>query len=248
MKKKLLLFILFIAALQLNNISAQDITADKPAGETQNFALGADFVNQYIWRGLPFSTSPNIQPYLSYTNDKGNFTVGSWASYSLADYYAEVDWFANYSIGAFTISLWDYFNMSQQQNNNYFDYLANSTSHAFEGTVAYGGPESFPIQLSWATFFYGNDVDLNGDNYYSSYFEVSYPFKWKKNEIKVFAGITPWEGLYADKFAMNNLGVTNSRTIKINENFSLPISGSIIFNPNQENIFFVLAIGLSAND
>jgi hypothetical protein len=114
--------------------------------------------------------------------------------------------------------------------------------------VSYSGPEKFPIELTWATFFYGNDVDLNGDNYYSSYFEASYPFKWKKNEIKVFAGITPWEGLYADKFAMNNLGITNSRNIKINENLSLPISGSIIFNPNKENIFFVLTIGLSAND
>ncbi len=248
MKKNLILLFVFITAIYWNSIVAQDDNKDKAAVETQNFSLGADFVSQYIWRGLQYSTSPNLQPYLSYTNDKGNFTIGSWASTSLADYYAEVDWYTSLNLGPLTVSLWDYFTMSQQENNNYFDYRKDSTAHAFEGTLSYSGPESFPIQLTWATFFYGYDYNSKGEQAYSSYFEAAYLFKWRANQIKVFAGITPWEGLYGTKFAMNNVGISNSRVININDKFSIPVTGSIIANPHQENIFFVLSIGLSAND
>jgi len=248
MKKNLLLLLVFIASMQWNSLFAQDETKEKPANEVQNFSLGADFVNQYVWRGLIYSPSPNVQPYLTYTNNKGNFSIGSWASTSLADYYAEIDWYTSYTMGPITVSLWDYFNMKQQAKNNYFEYNPDSTAHALEGIIEFNGPESFPIHLTWGTFFYGNDRDINGDNYYSSYFEVAYPFKWKANNLEVFAGITPWEGLYGSEFAMNNLGISNSRVININDKFSLPITGSVIVNPHLENIFFVLTIGLAAND
>jgi len=248
MKKNLLLVLAFIAAVQFNSLIAQEDTTNTSSEESQNFGVGADFVNQYIWRGLQFSTSPNVQPYLTYTNKKGNFTIGTWSSYSLADFYGEVDIFASLNLGPFTVSLWDYFTMSQQENNHYFDYRKNSTTHSLEGTLAYNGPESFPIQLTWATFFYGYDLDENAENYYSSYFEAAYLFKWRKNELKVFAGITPWEGLYGTEFAMNNVGISNARLIQINQNFSIPISAALSFNPHQENIFLVLTIGLSAND
>jgi hypothetical protein len=247
MKKQLFLIMLLLALVQIS-ISAQDETTQNKTENVQNFTLGADFVSQYVWRGLPYSTSPNIQPSLSYTNNKGNFTIGAWSSYSLSDYYGEVDWFASLDLGPITISAWDYFTMTQQDKNYYFDYVKGTTNHALEGSITYTGPESFPIGLSWSTFFYGNDQNVDSNYYYSSYFEASYLFKWKANNIKVFAGITPWEGLYADEFAMNNLGITNTRNININDKLSIPISGSIIINPYKENIFFVLSIGLYAND
>jgi len=247
MKKNLLLSVILIAGMQFSSI-AQDEPTKNDADNVQNFSLGADFVTQYVWRGLAYSQSPNIQPSLSYTNNKGNFTIGSWSSYSLADYYGEVDLFTSFDIGAFTISAWDYFTMTNQDKNYYFDYVKKTTNHAIEGSLAYNGPEKFPISLSWSTFLHGNDKDGNGEYYYSSYFEAGYLFKWKANNIKVFAGITPWEGLYADEFAMTNLGVTNTCYIKINENFNLPIYGSVIVNPYNESIYFVFSIGLYAND
>jgi hypothetical protein len=97
-------------------------------------------------------------------------------------------------------------------------------------------------------FVYGADKNPEGDNYYSSYLELAYPFKWKSNNLTLFAGITPKEGLYASEFAMHNIGITHSREIKVNEIFSIPIKGSVVINPYLENIHFVLVVTLAAND
>ncbi len=244
MRKKLL-FIVAIFFLLYSNVSAQE-TADST--NNQNFSLSVDIVTNYVWRGLVYSDAPNLQPYLAFTNNKGNFSAGAWGSYSLSDYYSEVDLFVSYTISNFTIAVWDYFGMSQTPNNRYFDYKNSSTNHAFEGMITFNGPESFPIQIIGSTFFYGNDKDAQGDNYYSTYFEALYPFSWKANNLSVFAGITPMEGLYATEFEMVNLGISNSRAININKKFAIPITGTVIVNPNLENIYFVLAINLSANN
>jgi len=244
MKRKLFTFFSLLL-LASNTILAQEA---KDSTKTQNFILSADLVTNYIWRGLIFSDAPNLQPNLAFTNDKGNFTLGAWASYSLSDYYSEIDVFASYTLGSFTVSVWDYFIMDQTQaNNRYFDYDNNTTGHALEGLLTFVGPESFPLELTVSTFFYGADKDPNGDNYYSTYFEAGYHFKWKANNLKLFIGMTPQEGLYATDLAVCNIGIKNTREIKVNNKFSIPISGSVIVNPNLENIFFVLAITLSAN-
>ncbi|MDF1550005.1 MAG: hypothetical protein P1P88_19425 [Bacteroidales bacterium] len=244
MKRKLIVFVCSI--LMIYNVSNAQENYDST--QTNNFALSLDLVSSYVWRGLVFSDAPNLQPYLAFTNNKGNFTVGAWGSYSLADYFSEVDIFASYSISNFTITLTDYFVMSQQLNNHFFNFENETTNHALEGSFTYNGPESFPIQLLVATFFYGFDKNAQGDNNFSTYFEASYPFKWKKNNLDVFMGMTPGEGLYADYFAVTNIGISNSREVKINDRLSIPIKGSLIINPNLENIYLVLAITFAANN
>ena len=241
--KKIVLFIVIIL-LAANTINAQE-TGD--SAKTQNFYLSTDIVTNYIWRGLIYSETANLQPYLAYTNDKGNFTIGAWGSYSLEKYYSEVDFFASYNLGNFTLAVWDYFTM-YEKTNRFFDYGSDTTVHALEAMITFNGPESFPIELIASTFFYGNDKDAQGDNYYSTYFEVGYPFNWKANNLKLFMGLTPQEGLYADDFAVCNIGIKNTREIKINDKFSIPLSGTVIVNPNTENIFFVFGITIAAND
>lgn len=244
MKKNVLLLIILMSFTYLN-VRAQDTEVQE---NSQNFNLSVDLVSNYIWRGLTLSDAPNMQPYLDFTGNNGNFSVGAIGSYSFGDFYSEVDLFAGYSIGMLRIELWDYFIMSQQYENRFFDFKNETTGHALEGVLIFTGPESFPIQFTAGTFFYGADKKPNGDNYYSTYFELAYPFSWKSNNLTVFAGVTPAEGLYGSEFAMNNFGITNEREIKINDNFSIPIKGSIIVNPHLENIFFVLSITLAAND
>jgi hypothetical protein len=237
--------ILIIACLLSVNINAQEI---EDQGTDQNFTLSVDLVSNYVWRGLVFSDAPNVQPYLDFTTKNGIFTLGAFGSYSLSNYYSEVDLFASLNLGMFSFAIWDYFVMSDQPNNRFFDFKNESTGHALEGMVTFNGPESFPVMITAGMFFYGADKNPDGDNYYSSYIELAYPFKWKSNNLSVFAGITPKEGLYASEFAMHNIGITNEREIKINDKFSIPIKGSVIINPHLENIHFVLTITLAAND
>jgi hypothetical protein len=51
-----------------------------------------------------------------------------------------------------------------------------------------------------------------------------------------------WHSLEND-FTLVNIGITNSREIKVSELFSIPLSSSVIFNPDTEQ-FYVL-FGLS---
>lgn len=237
--------LLIIGCLLSFNIIAQETENMPPV---QNFDLSVDLVSNYIWRGLACSDAPNIQPYLAFSSKNKLITLGAFGSYSLAKYYSEVDLFASVNTGLISFSLWDYFVMENQQNNRYFDYRNKTTGHALEGVITINGPESFPLVFTSGIFIYGADRNIEGDNNYSGYFELAYPFKWKSNNLRIFTGITPRAGLYATELSMHNIGIVNEREIRVNNTFSIPIKGSVIINPNLENIYFVLTITLVAND
>ncbi len=92
----------------------------------------------------------------------------------------------------------------------------------------------------------------NGDIFYSSYLELSYPFKCKGLDFNVFAGGTPNKadtkkdesGFYGNDPGIVNLGFTVSKDLPITEKFSLPLSASLITNPQAQNIFLVFGISL----
>jgi hypothetical protein len=210
-----------------------------------SFSFNADLASRYIWRGLPLDLSANIQPYTSLSYN--DFSFGAWGSYSLANPFSEMDLYLSYSAGLFTLTLNDYFNEDETDLacNDYFDWKNTDTTctpHSLEGSVTFNGTENLPLSITAATFFYGNDKDTSNDNYYSTYLELAYTFNIKENEIKLFAGGTIAEGYYAPKAAIVNLGFSASREIKITDSFSIPVSASLILNPNAKDVFFVFGM------
>jgi hypothetical protein len=208
------------------------------------FDVSADLVSRYVWRGMALSSSPAFQP--SVTCTLGNFEIGTWASYTFAtEPLQEVDLYLAYSVSNLTICLYDYYTPSEMPDgsDNYFDYTSDTTYHLMEGSLAWSGIGDIPITFLLATFFYGNDKDEVGNNYYSTYFETSYAFSLKEGkELNVFAGITPFGGFYAEKFALVNLGCSLTKEIKITDNFSVPLTGSLVINPDSRKVYGVLAI------
>lgn len=148
MKTKI--FTLLLLVLSMVNLRAQETES---ADSTQNFTLSCDLVTNYIWRGLVNSDAPNIQPYLAYTTKSENFTLGAFGSYSLADYYSEIDLFASLSIGMFTFEVWDYFAMGQESNNHYFNFDKNLTTHQFEGICIVLGHNHSRYSSPWEPYF-----------------------------------------------------------------------------------------------
>ena len=120
--------------------------------------------------------------------------------------------------------------------------------HATEVSAIFTGLETFPISLTFGTFLFGNDKNGDGDNYYSTYIEAAYPLKWKNNQLDLALGITPSKGLYGSEFTVCNVSIGHSRDVKINETFSIPISGKIIVNPHLGNIYLVLGLNISSNN
>ncbi len=221
------------------------------------WSIGSDVMSRYVWRGMDLGASPSIQPYVEYSNS--GFTVGAWGAYSVnGSQGQEADLYLGYTFleDMFSVTVTDYFFPSDILDDDYFNYKNGETGHLFEATVSFNGTESLPLSLMIATNFYGDDLNSQGDNRYSTYAELGYAFA-TKNEISldVFAGANltgqsdtdkeaEWGGFYGDKMGIINLGVTAGKELAITEKFALPMSASFICNPMAGNIFFVFGISL----
>jgi hypothetical protein len=230
-------------ALPLATVSAQ--TSEPAAAPSYSIKATAELVSHYVWRGsmATGSPTPNIQPTLAYV--KGNFEIGVWGSTDFIGSYKEVDPYASLTCKQIKFTLTDYnWNFGRAK---YFEYSNSKTGHMLEGTVGYTGPESFPISVSLNTMFYGFDkkgpsagVD-SAKQAYSTYVELGYT----KGPAAFFLGFTPWAGYYnnygvtnfdptASKkaFSIVNVGVTLSRSVKITNDFSLPLRATLVINPS----------------
>jgi len=143
------------------------------------------------------------------------------------------------------------------------DHLNRYTCHSVEAVLQYKGPEKFPFSILVATYIYGNDKSpedtvftqtglvqsVNFKNRYSTYIELGYSFAVKSFNFDVFAGATPFSSVYSTPayeggFAVVNTGITAYRSVKITDNFSLPLKASLIFNPQTSGFHFVFGVTL----
>lgn len=248
--KQHLSIICIVAILISINISA---TAQNDTCNSK-LTLSSDFMSRYIWRGLQLGGAyPSIQPTLEFS--KGSFAIGAWGAFSTNGLQSqEIDLYASYTFAKdmFTFTLTDYFFPSDTASYNYFVYEKDATSHLFEASIKFNGTEKIPFTLLFATNIYGADTKkLNGDNTLSTYIELGYETSIKDVGLSAYIGSAlnaPGDnitGFYGNtKTGIINLGVTASKEIKISDNFSLPISSSLIFNPYAKKIFFVFGFTL----
>ncbi len=204
--------------------------------------IGADIVNQYIWRGQELG-DVSVQPTLGIAYKGVSLTA--WGSVGLSDKddTKEFDITAAYTIGGFHIGVTDYW--FNTPNERYFAYEAHKTSHVFEANTGY----DFGVaSLNWYTNFAGNDgVNKDGKRAYSSYFEASVPFKLASCEWTATIGAVPYAtSFYANVngFAVTNVGIKATKDIKINDHFCIPIFAGITANPSTEKTFFIFGLSL----
>jgi hypothetical protein len=272
-KFSLLFFLIFCFLLfrfpveGIAQVEHEEIPEVKTAQPAQ-FGFGADLVSRYIWRGTDYGNSPAIQPNVSFSI--AGFKIGAWGSYGFVPYskeindsttismgnFVESDLNISYSFKGFTVMMTDYFfpnSLSPNEDNKYFNYDNKITGHTFEASLSYAGPDKFPIQVFAGMHVYGADkckdstgVCGAGDkNNYSIYLEASCQFTLKGIRVKPFIGGIPYESSwYGSSAGIVNLGFTASKTIKITNDFSLPVYTSIIANPQTQSVFFVFGLTL----
>lgn len=241
MRKFILISFIICALAPINRTLA--LSSSSSSDDSLSFNLNADLVSRYLWRGLLYSANLNIQPYASIAY-KG-LSFGAWASYGISTHYAETDLYLSYDLGSFTLTVNDYYAASDDslENFNYLNFKKSKTLHSLEGALSYTGPESFPISLTAATFFAGNDDnDGDGKNDYSTYFEVAYTAKVSNIPLKLFVGGTPHKGLYSDNANVVNVGINATKSLKISNTYELPVFGTLVVNPYSKDMFFVFGI------
>lgn len=203
-------------------------------------SIGADLVSGYIWRGQDLG-NVSIQPSAS-VSYKG-FTLSGWGSVGIdKNDTKEFDLTLGYSTGGFSVSVTDYW-FNNVPDAPYFHYGARNTAHVFEAQVGY---DFGVLAVNWYTNFAGNDGLKNGKRAYSSYFNISAPFKLGGLDWAAEIGAVPWETSFynngANGFEISNVSLTATKDIKFTDSFSLPIFAQAIWNPATEGAYFVFGL------
>ena len=236
MKKVMRLFLAVLLLCGATAAEAQDTKVEA--------VLSADVVSQYIWRGQDVG-DVSLQPTLG-MEYKG-VSLTAWGSVGLSnpDDTKEFDLTLGYTLGRLNIGVTDYwFNAGLDPRNRYFKYDAHETNHVFEANIGY---DFGPLSLQWFTNFSGNDgLDKDGDRAYSSYAEISVPFRLAKMEWTGTVGVVPYATTFygTDGFAVTNLAVMATKDIKVTESFSIPVFGQIVANPCSQKAYLVFGFTL----
>jgi len=216
MKKVYGLLLVLVMLVAVENVNAQ-------------LNPGVDIYSSYVWRGTKFGTGPAIQPYLDYT--KSGFSVGAWGSVCTStDEAYEMDLYAKYALPfGLTIGVNDYYFGSSDSSGFYVGDYFKGTSHFIEPTLNYtiGG---FSIL---GAYMIGNGV---GD----AYVEAGYGF----GNVSLFVGAGNGQYTSDGGFNVCNVGIKSTESIKLTENFSLPINGAVILNPSTQAFHIVVGISL----
>jgi hypothetical protein len=197
--------------------------------------LGADIMSRYVWRGLDYGASPSIQPNIEM--DAGNFTVGAWGAYTVnSPGVQEIDLYASYTVkNLLTLGMTDYFFPTETADYEYLNY-STEYQHIIEATASFNGTENLPLSIM-------GGINLVNDPDNSVYIELAYSL----DIIKIFLGAG--NGFYTledpgeeDVFGVVNLGIGTGKNIQVTENYSLPVSASLIANPQANRIHLVFGI------
>ena len=188
--------------------------------------FGADIVSSYVWRGTQFGSGAHIQPYMELGS--GNFTAGVWGSFptSAKGGGNELDLYLGYDFGPVALTVTNY--TFPGEGGNYAD-----GEGLFDGDYT---------ELAASTSIMG--VDLSA-GYFTEvealYVELG--FSTGAVDIAIGYGDDQGNGWYADGGSgIVNMSFSGSKEIQISENYSLPVFGSFILNPEAETAFLVFGI------
>ena len=221
------------------------------AQDKVDLTLKADFVNEYIWRGLKLGDVA-VQPTFG-VGYKG-LSLTAWGSYGLSnkDDVKEFDLTIGYTTGGLNIGITDYwFSEGLDPDGRYFKYGAHGTNHLFEANIGYDFSSlrgfAIPVVLQWYTNFAGNDgTNKSGKRAYSSYFEASVPFRLATVDWTATVGAVPYATTTygTSGFAVTNLSLRATKDIRVTDSFSIPVFGQLTGNPCSQKAYLVLGFTL----
>lgn len=216
---------LMMAVLSSSVISAQE--------SAPSFTAGVDVYSNYIWRGSKFGTGPAFQPTVKYVS--GGLTVGVWGSFD-ASGYTEADPYISYSFPfGLSLGLTDYYYPSTypatipSTPNSFF----SDSTQALEVNVGYTmGP------LSLSGNYILNEAPVAASSGADMYFQAIYTF----SSFNITAGAGNGWHTSDTEFNICHVGLGTSKTIKITDSFSIPVTGQLVVNPDKKNMFVVVGV------
>jgi hypothetical protein len=205
--------------LVTSGLQAQDKVA------ASKFSVGTDLYTNYIFRGTRFGQGPSLQPSVKYVN--GGLTIGAWGAFDFNSY-SEADPYFSFTFPfGLSLGMTDYYYPGLEL----FDFSEATGSHALEINAGFakGG---LTLNGNYIINQAGGAASAGGD----LYFQAGYAF----TSFSLFAGAGDGWHTSDGKFAVCNVGLSTSKTIKLSDSFSIPVTGQVIVNPEREQMFLVV--------
>ena len=187
--------------------------------------FGADLVSSYVWRGTQFGTGPHIQPWMELGS--GAITGGIWGSFPTTSMGTdgdgnELDLWISADLGFMGLTLTNYSFPGG-------DGTYGAGTGVFDGDLEISGSAS----LGGVDLTVGYFTDLE-----ALYVEAA--FSAGPVDIGLGFGSDGKDAFYAGgDSGLVNMSFGGSKEIKITEEYSLPVFGSFIYNPDSEAAFLV---------
>ena len=225
-----LLVLLFVASA---TVYGQEEETDKRL----TVDIGADLVSSYVWRGM-YQAGASFQPTFSLSTY--GFTLGAWGSTDFSASYKEIDLYLTYEHKGFQAGISDYWYSGEGES--YFKHARGA--HNLEASLGYTFSKNFPLSLEVNTLFYGDDdKDPEDDKqYYSTYISATYPFSVGNIDFEAGLRVTPYKGMYSDKFDVVVISAKATKKLKFSTNYTLPVFVELIASPAKDNAFLVFGI------
>lgn len=196
--------------------------------------ISGDFYSSYVWRGTQYGTGMAIQPSIKYSNSR--FLAGAWGSCDFNGYREADLYFSVLLPAGFNAGVTAYYYPGLKYN----DWSSETGSQAYElnlGMVL-GGLNlngNYIINKAGGAGSEGGDI----------YFQASYQFSF----VSLFAGAgNGWHTYESDAgesdFNLCNLGITATKSIRVTDTFSIPLTGQLIFNPDRQQMYLVFGLSI----
>ena len=248
---------MLVAGLLVAAVSAT--AQQKPEAEAQ-----ADLVSQYLWRGL-VKSGISLQPQMKLSWQGAYASVMGSKGFDKDDA-EEIDLSLGYKFPfGLNIGVNDYWETGITENDLYFEYGKDNTAHRLEGNIGYtckyGSLQAYCI-------FYGHDTKLEGEQAYSTYIELTVPFRLGGIDWTAKAGMTPMESAgsprivvpksgplymivgdytYADGPACVLASVRASKDLQLGHGLSMPVYAELNINPYLQTAHVVGGIAIKVS-
>lgn len=264
------IFALALAAISFLPVSAQELfeASAQDQFEPDNrveASVSASLVSRYMWRGID-NAGPSFQPQLDLAWKGLSLTLGSNVPFDKDDV-KDLDVNLNYTLFGFNIGVTDYWTADVDIRNRYFYYGGErECPHQLEANIGYSCEYG---SLQAYTMVYGNDYKIDGDRAYSTYIELSVPFRLGGLDWDARVGVTPMESagytyeeeyltesgkkkthtrgewMYGESFTCNMASLRATKNLEF-KHFSVPVFVELHTNPYLQRANLVLGVTIKS--
>lgn len=251
MEKTLSKFILACALLAMPSVAG--------AQKRVEGSVSADIVTQYIWRGQDLGGF-SFQPTASLSWQGLSLNVFGSTGLDKEDP-REIDLTLGFQRWGVNIGVTDYWMSGVEKDNRYLYFDEFEGAHKLEANIGYTCKYG---SLQAYTMFWGEDYKTNGDRAYSTFIELSIPFRAGGLDWDLRAGVTPMESagyqtitvpegaidgfgiinnhyFYGGGFTCNMASLRATKTLEY-KNVKIPVFAEFHANPELKTAMFLAGI------